>query len=160
MSIISSIIDQQATVSCHDVLLDEEHSSEDGSSCDTTEFDDAFSELQPARVRFVESLVTETRYRPRTLPEEKAQLFYQEEDMKRFRAEYVALRQAHRQRKMELEQQKIASQPTKTLLSRIITYVFTLEEPSLSSARLSSPNSSRTAELLYTWDLGLVSGSF
>ncbi len=132
---------------------------------ETCEFDDTFMEVPIACVRFVENYVTEIRYRPRTLAEEKPVLFYQETDFQKFRAEYTALKREYyrrRQRTTGSDQQNV-SRPAKSMLSRFLLYVFTSDESSPGSARISTQvesSSLKATELLYSWDLGLISASF
>jgi hypothetical protein len=156
-------------MSHHEAPLSQQSSKLDDSSSqvvddNTCEFDDTFMEVPIACVKFVENYVTEIRYRPRTLAEEKPVLFYQESDFQKFRAEYTALKREYNrrhQRNVGSEQQNV-SRPAKTMLSRFLLYVFNSDESPVST-RISThvePSSLKAAELLYSWDLGLISASF
>mmetsp|Transcript_2933 Transcript_2933/g.4430 ORF Transcript_2933/g.4430 Transcript_2933/m.4430 type:complete len:161 (+) Transcript_2933:110-592(+) len=156
--------DQEVTSSCQHSPLNEGLSWNDEES-ETSEFVDTLSQLPPARVRFAQNLVTEIRYRPRTLPEDMALLYYQDSEMKKLRAEYIALKQEYRRRRISVQQVQQAPRPTKTMLSRFLGYVFTVEETSSSFVRMpttlqTDSSTVKTSELLYSWDLGLISASF
>jgi hypothetical protein len=157
-------------MSHHEAPLSQQSSKLDDASSqvvddESCEFGDTFMDVPIACVKFVENYVTEIRYRPRTLAEEKPVLFYQESDFQKFRAEYTALKREYyrrRQRTVGNEQQN-ASRPAKTMLSRFLLYVFNSDESSPVSTRISThvePSSLKATELLYSWDLGLISASF
>lgn len=160
---------QNLSTNTHQTPLSQQSSQIDEAASEidetqTCEVDDAFVDVPTACVRFVENFVTEVRYRPRTLPEDKSLLHYQESDFKKFRAEYVALkREYYRRRQMTGSEPQNSLRPTKTMLSRFLSYVFSAEESLSFSARVSTQvesSSLKASELLYSWDLGLISASF
>ena len=72
----------------------------------------------PKRVRFAAELVSEVRERPRTLPEERSELFYSRREMHQFREELRQFRRQQAQlRRLHQIQQNGGVSPTTSLSS-------------------------------------------
>ena len=96
-------------------LDDDNHTLGTVSSCDTDSFSSTCSSM--STVSFAPSVVSEVRYRPRTSPEEKSDLFYTEAEYRQFRRDFLTGR---RGRLVKFS-------------ARIVTNVFTYPDPAASA---------------------------
>jgi len=94
---------------------DEDDSLSLCSSSVSASFDDCSEVTSSRRVRFLEPLVSEVRYRPRTLQEDCSRLFYTSDETKQFRREY------HQEKSQEACLPVEQEQPSKSYdISRVV----------------------------------------
>mmetsp|Transcript_32829 Transcript_32829/g.48159 ORF Transcript_32829/g.48159 Transcript_32829/m.48159 type:complete len:154 (+) Transcript_32829:71-532(+) len=108
------------------------------------------------RVRFVKPVVTEVRYRARTLPWDKDALFYTKQNYRQFRKDALNFRQAqHRMNRGYEKQDKVVVMKETSLFQTLVSFVKKLEEHSISTFA-TQENENSTDDLCYIYDFGMV----